>query len=201
MANANIENGEFLTSSQAAEILEVSLRTVQLWVEAGTLRAWKTVGGHRRIKRSSVETMLEQRRQQLNMPSTDRPLRLMLLEDEKSMREFVKLQLETLDVPVEVVTAANGFEDLLAMGRKQPDLAVIDLMMPGMDGFEMVRALSNTDALRSNQIIVVTKLSDEEISQRGGLPEGVTVLNKPITSVKLNAVFAEKTALLQAAGF
>jgi excisionase family DNA binding protein len=53
------EPHDFLTTREAAELLGVALRTVQLWVEAGTLSAWKTAGGHRRITRESVEAMLK----------------------------------------------------------------------------------------------------------------------------------------------
>lgn len=46
------------STREASEILGVSLRTVQLWVDSGVLEAWKTVGGHRRISRASVEALL-----------------------------------------------------------------------------------------------------------------------------------------------
>ena len=200
MVNANGENLEFLTSTQAAGILGVSLRTVQLWVEAGTLRAWKTVGGHRRIMHSSVQEVLDKRRQQLDLPDAHKQIKLMVVEEDAQMRDFLIQQLQELETPVEVVTADNGFEGLLQMGSSKPDLAIIDLKMPGMDGFEMIRALSKTDAMRSNQLIVVTLLDDDEIARHGGLPEGVTVLNKPITPENLNVIFSEKAAQFKAVG-
>lgn len=200
MSKVRIEDAEFLTSTQAASLLGVSLRTVQLWVEAGTLRAWKTAGGHRRIIRSSVDEVLEKRRQQLHMPVANKNIKLMLVEEDAEMREFLKQQLSELDTPVDVVTAENGFEGLLQLGRKRPDLAIIDLLMPGMDGFAMIRALSNTEALQSSQIIVVTLMDDEEIARHGGLPDGITVLNKPLTPENLNEVFHEKAEQLRLAG-
>lgn len=53
-----LNDGDYLTTREAAELLGVALRTAQLWVEAGTLRAWKTAGGHRRITRESVNALL-----------------------------------------------------------------------------------------------------------------------------------------------
>lgn len=47
------------STREASEILGVSLRTVQLWVDGGILEAWKTAGGHRRISRASVEALLK----------------------------------------------------------------------------------------------------------------------------------------------
>ena len=49
----------FLTTREAALLLGVSLRSVQLWVEAGTLQAGRTPGGHRRIRTSDVHTLAE----------------------------------------------------------------------------------------------------------------------------------------------
>ena len=55
----------YFSTREAAERLNVSLRTVQLWVEAGLLRAWKTEGGHRRILRSSLDELLAKRARQI----------------------------------------------------------------------------------------------------------------------------------------
>ena len=48
----------FCTSAEAAQLLGVALRTVQLWTEAGLLQGWKTAGGHRRISRESVQRLV-----------------------------------------------------------------------------------------------------------------------------------------------
>ena len=50
-----------LTTRQAATLLNVSVRTVQLWVERGVLQAWKTAGGHRRISVSSIQQLLDEK--------------------------------------------------------------------------------------------------------------------------------------------
>jgi excisionase family DNA binding protein len=54
-------NDELMTTREAAEALGVAVRTVQLWVEAGVLTAWKTAGGHRRIPRAALEELLVER--------------------------------------------------------------------------------------------------------------------------------------------
>lgn len=56
------DRAAFCTTRQAAARIGVSHRTVQMWVENGTLQAWKTAGGHRRITNESVERLLEGRR-------------------------------------------------------------------------------------------------------------------------------------------
>lgn len=54
---------EILTTADAAELLGVSIRTAQMWVESGQLASWKTPGGHRRIPRQSVLNLIEETRQ------------------------------------------------------------------------------------------------------------------------------------------
>lgn len=58
--NDTKDQNNFVTTREAASLLSVSLRTIQLWVESGVLKAWKTVGGHRRIPRTAIAKLLEQ---------------------------------------------------------------------------------------------------------------------------------------------
>lgn len=64
----NALSDAFCTTREAAELLNVSLRTVQLWVDDGILQAWKTAGGHRRVQRESVDRLLRGEIPQRNAP-------------------------------------------------------------------------------------------------------------------------------------
>jgi excisionase family DNA binding protein len=181
-------NDDVLSTREAAERLGVALRTVQLWVESGVLPAWKTAGGHRRISRVAVERLIEERRHALAgdiEPATAGPavsdrLRVMLVEDEPEQRRLLSMVVERWGLPVELTTANDGFEALLRMGQACPDVLFIDLNMPGMDGFRMVSALRGMGkAYEAMDIAVITALTPDEISARGGLPAGVRVFYKP----------------------
>lgn len=67
-----IRSDEILTTRATAELLGVAVSTAQQWVESGTLKSWKTPGGHRRIPRSEVMKLLESRA--VGMAHRDRPL-------------------------------------------------------------------------------------------------------------------------------
>jgi CheY-like chemotaxis protein len=68
----------------------------------------------------------------------------------------------------------------------EPDVVITDLIMPGMDGFAMLRALTKPEVKASNiRLIVVSSLSPEDIAERGGLPAGVTYFQKPVHYGKL----------------
>jgi excisionase family DNA binding protein len=181
-----METGQDVCStSDAAERLGVSLRTVQLWSEAGLLRAWKTPGGHRRILTASVDELLQRRTGVSARRPSGGQFQVLVVEDEPDFRQLFELHLRSWDLPIQMSSAASGFDALLQIGATRPDLLITDLRMPGIDGFEMLRALKASGEMGEIQIIVVTALTEHTIAERGGLPAGVTVLFKPLRFAEL----------------
>lgn len=179
-------NDDVMTTREAGERLGVAVRTVQLWVEAGVLPAWRTAGGHRRIARSAVERLLSERKHDLANESPaalreTRALRLLLVEDDQTVVGKFAEVAAGWNFPVDIATAANGFECLINMGESQPDLVITDLVMPGINGFEMLKALRKTGSGVSHiKVVVLSILSAAEIEERGGLPEGIQSFQKPV---------------------
>lgn len=186
-----------MTTRQAGEALGVAVRTVQLWVESGVLPAWRTAGGHRRIARSAVDKLLAERAQVIAAPTPAKPaeaervqpLELLVVEDDPDLLRLFSLMVEGWDFPVRLSTATNGFEGLVRIGQIRPGMVVTDLNMPGMDGFQMLRSLrkpgSEFDDLA---IVAVTALSKSDIADRGGLPDGVAVFQKPVPFGEIQAL-------------
>jgi excisionase family DNA binding protein len=170
-----------LTSRQAAELLGVALSTVQLWTENGVLSAWKTGGGHRRIARRSVEEVLRQQRAAAaGTGAGDRMPVIVVVEDQPELRKLYELQFEARELPFRTVVAGNGFEGLVQIGRWRPDIVITDLLMPGMDGFQMIRALKGMSGMKDVMTIVVSALSRGEIDARGGLADDLRLFHKPL---------------------
>jgi excisionase family DNA binding protein len=193
-------NDELMTTRQAGEALGVAVRTVQLWVESGVLPAWRTAGGHRRIARSAVEKLLAERSQVIAQPvlknqagaSAQRALRLLVVEDDPDLLRLFTLMVEGWDFPVELTTATNGFEGLVRIGQVRPDMVVTDLNMPGMDGFQMLRSLKKPGSgFDDLAVVAVSALSKGDIQDRGGLPEGVAVFQKPVPFHEIQALARE----------
>jgi excisionase family DNA binding protein len=185
----------YFSTREAAERLNVSLRTVQLWVEAGLLRAWKTEGGHRRILRSSLDELLAKRARQIStIRPGSKPARILVVESEPDARRLYELNLRSWGSRLDTQSVANGFEALLRIGRQAPDLLITDLKLPGMDGFSMIHALRSNLPTRNLQIVVVTSLARSTIRERGGLPTDITVLTKPLRFEELLAVVFDRVA-------
>lgn len=197
----------FVTTKEAASLLGVALRTVQIWADSGLLSYWKTTGGHRRIPLESVERLLDSRGSPERLFLTEvgsskpaagsgqnEPLRILVVEDEPTLLRLYRLQLAKWPLQPEITTAQNGFEALVRMGRTQPDLLIADLVMPEMDGFQMLQTLYSMPDLDAMEMVVVTGLNADDIAKRGGLPEGISVLSKPIPFPELERI-AESLAV------
>ena len=179
--------GKYCSTREAAKLLGISLRTTQLWVDKGLLEAWKTEGGHRRILVASVERVLRQDQAPLEH-STVRPaelpefgrLRLLVVEDDNTLLKLYRLHITNWRLPIDLTTAGNGYDALVLVGREQPDLMIADLGLPGLDGFQMVRALVASSFREGMEIAVVTGYEADEIQRQGGLPSDVKIFSKPI---------------------
>jgi excisionase family DNA binding protein len=191
-----------LTTRQASVLLGVSLRTVQLWVEAGVLNAWKTQGGHRRISVSSVDKVIAERddisnlkwnaRQQKNDASNQfSGLNVLIAEDNEVYRDLLEFYFNNLDVPVNLTFVSDGFECLISLGRQVPDIIITDLNMPKISGFEMIRHLASCEIYDNVEIIALTGITQADINEKGGLPERVRVFFKPFSFKQLELIVAE----------
>ena len=209
MATSIVEKS-FCTTKEAATLLGVSVGTVQLWSESGLLQAWKTAGGHRRVIRESVEKLLHKapspaptRRtvdSDPQAPATDRRLNVLVVEDDASLLRLYEARVASWPIASQVVVAENAFAALLIMGRTCPDLLITDLRMPGIDGFVMLNALKKAPEVAHTRIVVVTGMDKHEIEARGGLPQGMEVLSKPIPFDRLQQIALEVVGSWQWAG-
>lgn len=190
---------DFFSTRQAADQLGVAVRTVQLWVESGVLRAWKTAGGHRRIARESLESLLANRKKalaptsfspashELRKPASD-PFSVLVVEDDPLQRDIYQTLLSSIGQPLEVRLAENGFAGLVALGERRPDLMITDLLMPGMNGFQMLAHLRNASSWKKLPIIAISALTPQQVAAEGGLPKGVELLNKPVDAGQLKTM-------------
>ena len=182
----------FCTTREAAGLLGVSVGCVQLWVESGLLQAWKTAGGHRRVMRDSVDHLLH-KNSPLAGPGgvpaarnvAPRRLKVLVVEDDASLLHLYQMTMSRWPMSPEITVASDGWAALMHIGKSAPDLLVTDLHMPGMDGFQMLRALRKAPEPADTTIVAVTALDAAEIGRRGGIEAGVEVLPKPIPFARL----------------
>jgi len=143
------------TTFEAAKLCHVSPLSIINWVNAGRLPAFRTPGGHRRIRREDLVRFMRDN----GMPipeelreGSGRP-RVLVVDDEASIREVLTEHLTTREKPYEVMAAADGFEAGRLVATFRPDVVLLDLRMPGMDGFQVCRTIK-ADPETSNTVVI-----------------------------------------------
>ena len=153
---------DWLTLGQAAKFLGVAQSTIRKWSDQGRVPAFYTPGGHRRYRRRDLEQFLERSGPG---PRDSGPLGL-IVDDDDRLREFVRVNLEMEGYAV--IEGANAEEGLAAVEDAAPDLILLDVMMPGVDGWEMLRRVQEKHGVGSIPVIMFSgKVDEADVAARG----------------------------------
>jgi len=156
------------TVNQVSELLQVSPQTIVNWIEAGKLEAYKTPGGHRRIKKSDLEDFVKKHNMPVfglssNLDEEGKKMKkILVVDDDRVIVETLTAGLEEDPHEYEVITAADGFEAGIQVSHFKPDLLILDIMMPDIDGYEVCRKLKSSEETKHIRIIVLSGYLDEE---------------------------------------
>ncbi len=180
---------------EVARLLGMAVRSVQMMVDRGELEAWKTPGGHRRISRESVQRWRAARQGALATPpaaaaprvaapaknpsEAPRPRRVLLIEDSAHFQNLVTLLLRQSFPDVELHVADDGIAGLAMAGQLQPDVLIVDILLPGIDGATLITSLRSHPQFGASRLIVVTSLDDAQRAPYAFALEGVPVVHKP----------------------
>jgi excisionase family DNA binding protein len=168
-------------TSKAAELLQLSVGTVQGLVDKNILHAWVTQGGHRRI---SLESIQNYQLQQQKLPALDRlmndRLRDMVVDDDNVTRHLLQDTCLAVHPHVDCCAMSSAIDALLQLPVFNPHVMLIDLLMPEVDGWELVKRVQQQKDYAKLQIITLSALSKEELQNRGGPPQGSQFIAKPV---------------------
>lgn len=149
---------------EIAELLDVAPSSIGLWIEKGFLEAFKTPGGHRRINRDELVRFLKRH----NIPVPDEfkgdLVRILIIEDEVEVAEMIKRVLSDYE-NVEVYVVNDGIAALLEIGRKPPDLVILDIIIPGIDGFEVCKRINRDKLLDVKTLAISGKIEEDDVSK------------------------------------
>jgi len=158
---------EILTVSQASKYCNVSSKTIINWIEAGHLKAYKTVGGHRRIKKEDLDQFLKDKGMPLpEEPKGEERKKILVVDDDKIIVETIVQALEEDEYGYEMISASDGFEAGLQISHFKPDLLILDIMMPDINGYEVCQKIKLNPETKDIKIIVLSAyLNDEAFKQ------------------------------------
>lgn len=121
--------------------------------------------------------------EKMNHGADTRNKRILVAEDDQNILRQIVFNLQSSDY--EVITATTGVEAMRLLMRERPDLLITDIMMPEMDGYELVAALRRDELLSDLPVIMLTaKTLDDDVAQ--GYSSGTDLyLTKPFNPVEL----------------
>ncbi len=195
---SDADRSDFSTM-EVARLLGLAVRSVQLMVDRGELSAWKTPGGHRRIARSSVEAWLAARsgpsgiRAAAPAPPAATPdkTRVLLIEDSVHFQNLIALLMAQQFPQVELHMAPDGIVGLAMYGQLQPQLLIVDILLPGIDGATLITSLRSQPQFARSKLIVVTSLDQDQRRPYAFALGGVPVVHKPRLVMDLPPLLAQ----------
>jgi len=188
---------DILTVFQASKHCNVSPKTIINWIEAGHINAYKTVGGHRRIKKSDLEDFM--RKQGIPVPEKEivsERKRILIVDDDPIIVETIVQALEEEEYDYEIVSASDGFEAGLQVNHFKPHLLILDIMMPDIKGYEVCRRIKTNEETKDTKIIVLSAYLDDEKFKKMKEYGADLCFSKPLPLPQLREEVAKSLGLL-----
>jgi len=168
------DDTEWLTLGQAARFLGVAQSTIRKWSDQGRVPAFYTPGGHRRYRRTDLESFLD--RSGPGGRSKSGPL-VLLVDDDEKVRELVRVNLEFEGY---IVREAGGADEgLAAIEEAKPDLILLDVMMPHVDGWETLRRIQDRYGAGAIPVVMFSGKVDEEAQAKAASSGAQGFVGKP----------------------
>ncbi len=189
---------DVLTVYQASKYCGVSPKTVSNWIDEGHINAFRTVGGHRRIRKEDLDAFL--RKQGMPVPGAlvdgDRK-KILVIDDDNLIVETIVSSLEEEPHDYEIISASDGFEAGIQVSHFKPDLLILDIMMPDIDGYEVCRKVKGDPGTCHMKIIVLSAYMDEENYENMKRNGADVCFSKPLPLEKLKREVATLLGVTQ----
>ncbi len=181
MIPETIAPDSLLTSTQVGNLLQVNPSSVKKWVNDGHIIAFRTPGGHRRIRALDLVAFLDSHKipvpRQLQNAGKRR---IVAVDDDLTQLRALGRSLKRWSDKLEVSLVDNGVDALLEVGASRPHGLLIDVFLPGIDGIEVCRRLKANNATKDIAIIVTSGRMTSELEQAARAAGARRVLRKPV---------------------
>jgi len=161
----NDEGRRFFTTSEVARYCAVTNDGVLKWIKSAKLRAFSTPGGHYRVSAEDFRTFLKR----FDIPidesffrGTSRERSVLIVDDEPDIREVVRRWLKELDEDLRVEEACDGYEAGIKIGSMKPDLVILDVMMPRVDGISLCQSIKDNPKTQDVKVLAITAFPEQD---------------------------------------
>ena len=175
-----------ITTYQVSNICGVTMPTVVNWIEQGKLPAYKTLGGHRRVKKDDLIEFLKKNK--IPLPdelAKEWGCRILIVDDEKEIIELISKLIIKSQPHCMLSSAKDGFQAGRQIISFKPDLIILDLNLPGVDGFEVCKGIKSDPLTKHIKILAITGYHSEKTKKRILSYGADAYLSKPFDNEEL----------------
>jgi len=149
-----------------AKMLHVDPGSVANWVDQGLLRAHRTPGGHRRITADALLQFLREHQMPIPEALSPGPVRVLIVDDEPAITSLIARAIKGSQPAYEVAEAHDGFKAGTMLATLRPDVVILDLKMPGIDGYEVCKLIKSDGATKHIHVLAMTAFPTEENQEK-----------------------------------
>ena len=183
----NEEKPVMYSALEVSTICGVVNQTAINWIRNGYLKAFKTPGGQFRVYPDDLAAFMQERKMQIPSDllavcksSRFLPKSLLIVDDDRGLNSVIAKFMERKLAGIEIYQAFDGFEAGSLMTEKHPVCVILDLNLPGIDGFDLCRRIYESDKFGKPSIIVVTALENPEVESKVKELGVTSFLKKPL---------------------
>lgn len=142
------------TTHDIAKFCDVYPSSVMHWINGGKLRTYQTAGGHHRVTREDLIDFLQRLNMRLPAELVSRK-RVLIVDDDAELAKVIARAFSRRP-EYEVETCGDGINALIRIGQQPPDLVILDIVIPKMDGIQVCRVLKGRPQTSGIKIIAIS---------------------------------------------
>ncbi|HNS33410.1 MAG TPA: response regulator [bacterium] len=191
---SNLAKRPYLSTGEIARICHISRATVFNWIKDGKLKASRIPGGKYKIFNNEFLSFMKKAGL---LPLVEDPevlshgIKILIVDDQPKIVESIKIFLEKTDPNFHVTGATSGFEAGQLVFSFKPDVIILDLIMPDVDGFAVCKNIKSNSLTKNTKIIAVTGYPTEENRKKIKLAGADAIFVKPLDYRELLKKIAE----------
>ena len=187
----NFEKTVVFSALEVANICSVANQTAINWIRNGYLKAYSTPGGQYRVYADDLVNFMTERKMRIpkdleTLCERKTPVGILIVEDEVGLNSVINQYFNKEFPDAELYQAFDGFEAGSIMVGKKPDVVILDLNLPGVDGLELCKKINATDEFGNPAVIVITALQDTEIEKQVHDLNVIAFFRKPLVLSELS---------------
>jgi excisionase family DNA binding protein len=186
---------QLYTTHDISRLLQVDPSTVSKWIDRGILMAFRTPGGHRRVRSADLRTFLITHQMPVPEELGSGTVRLLVVDDERAVLDAIKRAFKPYAAQVELQTTTSGVEALLLVSEQKPHGMIIDLNMPDIDGLEVCRRIRARKQMEGVRLITMTSLHSADVVEQSKQAGALACLAKPLDVQQVLELFRVPLAL------